>query len=119
MDALQKKRKAAEAALAFIEPGTKLGVGTGSTVNCLIDLLPGVRSKIDTVVSSSKASTELLVAEGFEVTTLNEAGDLDLYIDGADESTKHLQLIKGGAPAHPKGRPKDASRTESASNSRS
>jgi ribose 5-phosphate isomerase A len=99
MDALEKKRKAAEAALAFIEPGTKLGVGTGSTVNCLIDLLPGVRSKIDTVVSSSKASTELLVAEGFEVTTLNEAGDLDIYIDGADESNKRLQLIKGGGGA--------------------
>ena len=99
MDALEKKRKAAEAALAFIEPGTKLGVGTGSTVNCLIDLLPGIRSKIDTVVSSSKASTELLVAEGFEVSTLNEAGDLDIYIDGADESNKRLQLIKGGGGA--------------------
>jgi ribose 5-phosphate isomerase A len=99
MDALQKKRKAAEAALAFIEPGTKLGVGTGSTVNCLIELLPSVRSHIETVVSSSKASAELLKAEGFEVVTLNEAGDLDVYIDGADESNKRLQLIKGGGGA--------------------
>ena len=99
MDALGKKRKAAEAALAFIEPGATLGVGTGSTVNCLIDLLPSVRDRIDKVVSSSKASTELLEAEGFEVLTLNEAGDIDLYIDGADESNKRLQLIKGGGGA--------------------
>ncbi len=99
MDALQKKRKAAEAALAFIEPGTKLGVGTGSTVNCLIDLLPSVRSNIEAIVSSSRASTELLENEGFEVSTLNETGDLDLYIDGADESNKRLQLIKGGGGA--------------------
>lgn len=99
MDALEKKRKAAEAALAFIEPGTTLGVGTGSTVNCLIDLLPSVRDRIENVVSSSKASTELLEAEGFEVSTLNEAGDIDLYIDGADESNKRLQLIKGGGGA--------------------
>ena len=99
MDAQQKKRKAAEAAIAFIEPGTKLGVGTGSTVNCLIELLPDVRSSIETVVSSSRASTELLEARGFEVSTLNEAGDLDVYIDGADESNKRLQLIKGGGGA--------------------
>jgi ribose 5-phosphate isomerase A len=99
MDALQKKRKAAEAALAFIEPGTKLGVGTGSTVNCLIELLPDVRSHIEVVVSSSKASSALLAGAGFEVSTLNEAGELDLYIDGADESNKRLQLIKGGGGA--------------------
>ena len=99
MDALEKKREAAEAALAFIEPGTTLGVGTGSTVNCLIDLLPGVRDRIEKVVSSSKASTELLEAQGFKVSTLNEAGDIDLYIDGADESNKRLQLIKGGGGA--------------------
>jgi len=99
MDALEKKRKAAEAALAFIEPGTTLGVGTGSTVNCLIELLPSVRDRIEKVVSSSKASTELLEAEGFEVSTLNNAGDIDLYVDGADESNKRLQLIKGGGGA--------------------
>jgi ribose 5-phosphate isomerase A len=99
MDALEKKRKAAEAALTFIEPGMTLGVGTGSTVNCLIDLLPGIRDRIEKVVSSSKASTELLEAQGFEVSTLNEAGDIDLYIDGADESNKRLQLIKGGGGA--------------------
>jgi ribose 5-phosphate isomerase A len=99
IDALEKKRNAAEAAHAFIEPGTTLGVGTGSTVNCLIDLLPSARDRIEKVVSSSKASTQLLEAEGFEVLTLNEAGDIDLYIDGADESNKRLQLIKGGGGA--------------------
>jgi ribose 5-phosphate isomerase A len=99
MNALEKKRNAAESAIALIEPGTKLGVGTGSTVNCLIELLPNVRSYIDAVVSSSKASTKLLEAAGFEVTTLNEAGEIDVYIDGADESNKRLQLIKGGGGA--------------------
>ncbi|MDH5617442.1 MAG: ribose-5-phosphate isomerase RpiA [Gammaproteobacteria bacterium] len=99
MDATDKKRAAARAALEFIQPGTKLGVGTGSTVNCLIEVLPEVRDRIDCVVSSSRASTRLLEEHGFEVRTLNETGDIDLYIDGADESNKHLQLIKGGGGA--------------------
>ena len=99
MDATEKKRAAARAAMEFIEPGVKLGVGTGSTVNCLIELLPEVRDFIDCVVSSSKATTKLLEAQGLEVLTQNESGDLDLYIDGADESNKHLQLIKGGGGA--------------------
>ena len=68
-------------------------------MNCLIEMLPVVRDRIDRVVSSSKASTKLLEEFGFEVKTLNETGDIDLYIDGADESTKHLQLIKGGGGA--------------------
>jgi ribose 5-phosphate isomerase A len=99
MDATEKKRAAARAAMELIEPGTTLGVGTGSTVNCLIEILPEVRDRIDKVVSSSKASTRLLEEQGFEVMTLNETGDIDLYIDGADESNKHLQLIKGGGGA--------------------
>lgn len=99
MDASDKKRNAAEAAMEFIEPGMTLGVGTGSTVNFLIELLPGIRDKIDRVVSSSKASTALLQENGFKVSTLNEVGDFDIYIDGADESNKRLQLIKGGGGA--------------------
>ncbi len=95
-----QKKSAAFASLEFIEPGTRLGVGTGSTVNHLIEFLPTVRERIDIVVSSSRASTDLLVEQGFEVATLNEAGgDLDVYIDGADESNKRLQLIKGGGGA--------------------
>ncbi len=85
--------------MEFIEPGVKLGVGTGSTVNCLIEILPEVRDRIDRLVSSSRATTDLLEGQGFEVHTLNEVGDLDVYIDGADESNKHLQLIKGGGGA--------------------
>ena len=99
MDALEKKRNAAKASLEFIEPGTVLGVGTGSTVNELIALLPTVRDRIDKLVSSSRASAELLQKNGFEVSTLNEAGDVDLYIDGADEANKRLHLIKGGGGA--------------------
>ena len=99
MDSNEKKRNAATASLEFIEPGSTLGVGTGSTVNRLIELLPTVRDRIDRVVSSSKATTGLLEDQGFEVSTLNEAGDLDVYIDGADETNKRLQLIKGGGGA--------------------
>jgi len=99
MDATEKKRAAARAAMEYVQPGTTLGVGTGSTVNCLIEILPEVRDQIDRVVSSSKASTTLLEEQGFEVMTLNETGDIDLYVDGADESNKHLQLIKGGGGA--------------------
>ncbi len=99
MDASEKKRNAARAALEFIDPATKLGVGTGSTVNYFIKMLPEVRDRIDCVVSSSRASTTLLEEQGFEVRTLNEVGDLDVYVDGADESNKRLQLIKGGGGA--------------------
>lgn len=99
MDAKQKKRNAAKASLEFIEPGVILGVGTGSTVNELIDLLPTIADRIDKVVSSSRESTTLLEQKGFEVSTLNEVGDIDIYIDGADEATKRLHLIKGGGGA--------------------
>ncbi len=99
MDAQEKKHCAAKASLEFIEPGVVLGVGTGSTVNELIDLLPTVADRIDKVVSSSRESTKLLEEKGFEVSTLNEVGDVDIYIDGADEATKRLHLIKGGGGA--------------------
>ena len=99
MDASEKKRKAAQASLEFVEPGVTLGVGTGSTVNELIELLPTVGERIDKLVSSSRDTTERLRQKGFDVSTLNEAGDVDVYIDGADEATKRLHLIKGGGGA--------------------
>jgi len=99
MDAAEKKRSAAAAALEFIEPGVKLGIGTGSTVNFLIDMLEDRRNLIDNVVSSSRASTALLEQRGFEVVSFNQCPALDVYIDGADETDKHLQLIKGGGGA--------------------
>ena len=99
MDTSTSKRNAAQAALDFIEPGVNLGVGTGSTVNQLIELLPEVRNRIESVISSSRATTKLLEDRGFEVATLNQVGDPDLYIDGADEATKHGYLVKGGGGA--------------------
>jgi len=99
MDQSEKKLSAARASLDYVHDGTILGVGTGSTVNFLIDLLPTVRNKIQAVVSSSTDTTSRLEKHGFDVETLNAVGDLDLYIDGADEATKHLHLIKGGGGA--------------------
>jgi len=99
MEQQAKKLLAAKAALDYLPQGANLGVGTGSTVNEFIDLLPSIRDRIDTLVSSSRATTERLEKLGFEVSTLNSAGDVDVYVDGADEATKHLQLIKGGGGA--------------------
>ena len=95
----EKKRLAAEAALQFIEPGTVLGVGTGSTVNYFIDALPTVRDKIEAVVASSEGSRARLENLKFNVGELWETGDPDLYVDGADEANKHFYLIKGGGGA--------------------
>ena len=83
----------------YIPNGAVLGVGTGSTVNELIDLLPSYKDRVEAVVSSSRATTERLEKLGFEVSMLNAVGDVDVYIDGADEATKHLHLIKGGGGA--------------------
>jgi len=94
-----KKRRAAEAALDFIKPGTTLGVGTGSTVNFFIDQLPRFRGELAAIVASSAATEARLKGLGLPVTPLDQAGDLDLYVDGADEATKHFHLIKGGGGA--------------------
>jgi ribose 5-phosphate isomerase A len=99
MDQNEKKRQAAQAALAYIPDGALLGVGTGSTVNYLIDALPALRPRIQAVVASSEATRQRLEKHGFEVSELSETGDLDLYIDGADEANKHFHLIKGGGGA--------------------
>lgn len=99
MDQDARKRAAAEASLAFVRDGITLGVGTGSTVNHFISMLPDLEQKIDAVVSSSRESTERLEKLGFEVATLNSVGDIDLYVDGADEANKHRQLVKGGGGA--------------------
>ena len=99
MNQKQQKQFSAEAALDFIESGEILGVGTGSTTNFFIDALAKVKGKIDGVVSSSEASSERLRAIGLPVLDLNRTGDLSLYVDGADEATKHRHLIKGGGGA--------------------
>lgn len=99
MNQQEKKLIAAKASLDFIPRGATLGVGTGSTVNELINLLPSVSDRLEAIVSSSKASTERLEELGLEVSTLSSVGDVDVYIDGADEATKHLHLVKGGGGA--------------------
>ena len=99
MDQNTKKQKVAEAVLDYITNGESLGIGSGSTVNILIENLPKVKNKIRSVVSSSVKSTELLQAHGFEVSELRDVGKLTKYIDGADEVNKDLQMIKGGGGA--------------------
>jgi len=95
----EKKRLAAEAALEYLEDGMTLGVGTGSTVDHFIEALPARARELRAVASSSNASTEKLRKRGIEVSDLNSIGDLDLYVDGADEATRHLYLVKGGGGA--------------------
>ncbi len=95
----EMKKQAAQAALEYLGSGGVIGVGTGSTVNHFIDALAPLRHKIDGAVSSSEASTERLKAQGIEVLDLNAAGELEVYVDGADESNHYLQLIKGGGGA--------------------
>ncbi|MCU0977125.1 MAG: ribose-5-phosphate isomerase RpiA [Steroidobacteraceae bacterium] len=98
-DADEKKRRAALAAMEYVGHGMVVGVGTGSTVNHFIDALAGRRHDIAGAVSSSEASTRRLRDAGIEVMELNSTGDLPLYVDGADEATPSLQLIKGGGGA--------------------
>jgi ribose 5-phosphate isomerase A len=93
------KRRAATAALSYIKDGMSLGVGTGSTVDILIELLQPLAAKLGSVVSSSERSTRRLADIGISAVDLGSTGDLDLYIDGADEATKHRHLIKGGGGA--------------------
>lgn len=79
------KREVARAALAYVEEGRILGVGTGSTVDQFIDQLPGIREKIPACVSSSERSTKRLEALGFKVLDMNEVDEIGVYVDGADE----------------------------------
>lgn len=93
------KQRAAAAALAQVERGSVIGVGTGSTVNFFIDALAAERDLVRAAVSSSEASTARLRSHGIEVMDLNHAGSLDLYVDGADEATRDRYLVKGGGAA--------------------
>ncbi len=93
------KKQAAEAALEYIEINDVIGVGTGSTTNFFIDALARIKGKIDGTVASSEASAQRLRSYGIPVLDLNHVGNLPLYVDGADEATRHLNLIKGGGGA--------------------
>jgi ribose 5-phosphate isomerase A len=99
MDQDQLKREVAKASLKYVQDGMLLGVGTGSTVNCFIDLLAESGISIDAAVSSSDASTQKLRQIGVKVIDLNAAGPLEVYVDGADEVDPHRRLIKGGGGA--------------------
>lgn len=98
MNQEELKRQAAAEAIKYVKSGV-IGVGTGSTVNHFIDLLAEIKHLIEGAVSSSEASTQRMQAHGINVLDLNASGELELYVDGADESTSHLHLIKGGGGA--------------------
>jgi ribose 5-phosphate isomerase A len=96
---MNKKRRAAEAAVAYIESGMVLGIGTGSTVTELIEVLKDRKIRLSGAVSSSSRTSESLRAIGVPELDLNAEGPLSLYIDGADEATADGVLIKGGGAA--------------------
>jgi len=95
----QQKRLAAQAAIRYVEDGSIVGVGTGSTVAHFIDELGKIRDRVRAAVSSSERSTAALRALGIDVLDLNSAGELPLYVDGADECDGEKNLIKGGGAA--------------------
>lgn len=99
MSQKDKKCRAAKAAIKFIEYNSIVGVGTGSTVNFFIEELAKIKNRIEGVVASSIASEQLLKKHQIPILSLNSAIEVPVYIDGADEATKHLQLIKGGGGA--------------------
>ena len=99
MNADRKKQLAAGAALEYVIEDQFIGIGTGSTVNHFIDAMAARKLRIRGAVSSSEASTARLKKHGYEVVDLNATGDLDVYVDGADEADGHLRLIKGGGAA--------------------
>ncbi len=99
MDAQQLKLEAARAALPFVKQGAVLGVGSGSTVNAFISLLPTLPFKITAAVAASTASEALLKAQGIAIVDLNSIESIGVYVDGADEIGPSLALIKGGGAA--------------------
>lgn len=94
-----RKKEVARAAIKFIEDDTIVGVGTGSTVNFFIEELAAIKGRIEGAVSSSEASEKLLKEHGIPVVSLNSVIEIPVYVDGADESTRHRYLIKGGGGA--------------------
>ncbi|MBT8061513.1 MAG: ribose-5-phosphate isomerase RpiA [Xanthomonadales bacterium] len=99
MNQQEMKQAVAAAAVEFVEEDATIGVGTGSTVNCFIDALAASGRRVESAVSSSEATSERLRGHGIRVVDLNNTGDLDLYVDGADEFDPHRRLIKGGGGA--------------------
>ncbi|MBP8295287.1 MAG: ribose-5-phosphate isomerase RpiA [Burkholderiales bacterium] len=95
----EQKRAVARAALDFVVPGAIIGVGSGSTANLFIDELAGIRDRIAGTVASSQKTADRLAGHGIPVLDLNAVDDVPVYIDGADEITAGLAMIKGGGGA--------------------
>jgi len=94
-----KKRAVAHAALEYVNPGDRVGVGTGSTADLFIDALAASGISIAGTVASSERSAARLAARGIQVLELNRVDSLPVYVDGADEATRHRHLVKGGGGA--------------------
>lgn len=95
----EKKQAVAKAALAYVEPDTVIGVGTGSTANYFIDALASMKHQIEGTVASSVASADRLKSHGIPVLDIHAVDEISVYIDGADEATRNLHLVKGGGGA--------------------
>ena len=93
------KKQVAEAALKYVVEDAVVGVGSGSTVNLFIDALAKIKGRIEGAVAASEASAERLNKHGIRVFDLNSVSELPVYVDGADEITEHLHMIKGGGGA--------------------
>ncbi len=93
------KQAVARAAIEYVVPGAIIGVGTGSTANCFIDELGKIKDRIPAAVASSEATAKRLASHGIKVLDLNEVDDLPVYVDGADEITEGMAMIKGGGGA--------------------
>ncbi len=98
MDQNEMKRAVARAAVSYVPQGI-IGVGTGSTANFFIDELARVKNRIDGAVASSEATAARLKSHGIRVLDLNDVGQMEVYVDGADEITRHLHMVKGGGGA--------------------
>lgn len=99
MNQNEMKQSAAKAAIAHIPAGSIVGVGTGSTANCFMDELASLKGRIEGAVASSKATAGKLKQLGIPVFDLDSINDLPVYVDGADEISRHLAMIKGGGGA--------------------
>lgn len=95
----EQKRAVAQAALQYVPVGEIIGIGTGSTTNLFIDELAKIKHKIEGAVASSEATADRLKQHGIEVLSLNSVADIPVYIDGADEITRNMHMIKGGGGA--------------------
>jgi len=95
----EMKKAVAAAAIEYVQAGSVVGVGTGSTANYFIDELAKIKGRIDATVASSEASAQRLKGHGIPVEDLNMVNEIAVYVDGADEANKYLHLVKGGGGA--------------------